>query len=99
MYKRQVFGRVDEDGVVGLEVVFGEEVGAAWMRSVSCEERVGWKGGVGFLPFSLDVQERVLEAEELVGRHDCGCSVMRLSVCIQGVVVRKMFYFLDVTMC
>jgi len=26
----------------------------------------------GSLPFSLDVEERVLEAEELVGRHVCG---------------------------
>jgi len=68
-----VFGGVDEDGIVGLEVVFGEEVGAE-------EGGVGVSGGSeglvgleeGSLPFSLDVEERVLEAEELVGRHVCG---------------------------
>ena len=30
------------------------------------------------LPFSLDVEERVLEAEELVGRHGCDWRVVRL---------------------
>jgi hypothetical protein len=69
VYAGVLFGGLGEDGVVGLEGVFREEVGAGLVL-------VG--RGMGqdverYLRLGLDVKEGVLQTEELVGGHDCGC--------------------------
>lgn len=62
-----IFG---EDGVVWFEGVFLEEI-LAGGGCVSGGEILGRGRGGMEVPFGLDVEERVLEAEKLVGGHGC----------------------------
>ena len=66
---------------------------------VSGGRKGGEVGECGIVPLSLDVEERVLEAEELVGRHDCGCSVVRLFDSLWCCCGGRDVLFSEVTMC